>query len=1216
MSNYAYERYKNLEALFNWLDSCDQDAATNANLTESLTIQTPIAYSGEGEHSDPVVGYAKADIYDSTETYYTFANDQYSVTDDFAVDDNGYITGFKQGVTYYTQKVLHYTTTFTKDSAGYRLEKFRREFNQHLNKEYCLVYFIMTELLLCYDSRGKNMMLASFGPQQVGGDFIWFPIFYDIDTQLGLNNSGAYLWDYDADVTKDGLFSTPTSVLWVNLWDAFREDIMSQYRVLRGLDDKTNVVGSLSYENIAGAYTCDANVFDSYAMRGVRPIIAIGLDEYYKYFATTTASGVGWFTQTGDYQKDATADYAYACQGDKILTTELLVRNRLNYIDSWWQGGDYHINKVKGSQLQCRVSGNRKTLTSDKYLEVNPAPEGFTYAQYPKAYFDAQPGFQLKPFLKQYISFFTDEVAGEVIKYTGDEGQENGLRTPVPAATITAYKTTPETPNEQLNYIPGIDYLSSLGDLSTSYISEFTINRGKRLLDITLGSDIPGYKNEMIKSNTIFNLHCGRDDDGKKPLLQKMILTGLTNLDKTIDISGSAKLQEFRALNTNIPNVYFAEGAPIHTIHLPASIKSITISQDKELTNILETRPVVKTLNSEGVAVDADPASYRGLYVEGLTDSTSASAGADHSVSSLSINGGGMGYSSYKLLDKLVNIKTGTSSKVNIGLIDVEWTPYTKVEFGEPYDATKSNRYYTLNDHGTYSKYTYSSSTWTTNTLNGVLYLVDSSKPRQTITNLDLLDRFISEYETAKRLGNQTQFQQLELTGEASLPTITGNLYVDNSSSSSMSIEENDLTSVYKVYFPNLNITAASINKANMIKYVRVEDNNKVEVLDIERTNNASTKLHPQCSIPTKTYHDFLGWSEENPNTTDNPTIALSWDNTNRVYQETEAWNNLTYKSENDLIITLYAVFTPHVYQMTFKYGDGTIIDTIGTAFGSQGINLPSVIPYQDESELPEDQKYGFLGYAYNADAITPLDMSKISASRDMTFYAIFEESSVYENPLSDEYLVFTGPSAIRVNSNGNEVQGYTIGLNNRYAYKGKITLPTTHNNLPVLAIMDGSASNDGPAANGISNDNHGQNQITHIFWDRSDGGQCQLKKVGQAAFYNTTIKYVELPDDLYDIRGAAFALSYCTNYEDVHAKRIEDTAFNGSKNNLTTVHIAGSVEYIGSGSFAWMENVTEIEIGGPGDPSQISSFGVQPFSSSKLQRVTVYTSNTSDAVW
>jgi hypothetical protein len=39
----------------------------------------------------------------------------------------------------------------------------------------------------------------------------------------------------------------------------------------------------LTEQNIEGAYLCDPDVFDSYAMRGVRPIVAIGLDEYVKY---------------------------------------------------------------------------------------------------------------------------------------------------------------------------------------------------------------------------------------------------------------------------------------------------------------------------------------------------------------------------------------------------------------------------------------------------------------------------------------------------------------------------------------------------------------------------------------------------------------------------------------------------------------------------------------------------------------------------------------------------------------------------------------------------------------------------------------------------------------------------------------------------------------------------------------------------------------------
>ena len=148
----------------------------------------------------------------------------------------------------------------------------------------------MTELLLCYDSRGKNMMLASYGPMRQGGDYIWFPIFYDIDTQLGLNNIGATLWDYDTDATLEQTFSTPSSVLWVNFWAAFENEIKLTYRNLRSSS-------KLTYENIEGAYLCDPTVFDSYAMRGLRPLIAIGLDEYYKYVAP---SKTGYYDTSGD----------------------------------------------------------------------------------------------------------------------------------------------------------------------------------------------------------------------------------------------------------------------------------------------------------------------------------------------------------------------------------------------------------------------------------------------------------------------------------------------------------------------------------------------------------------------------------------------------------------------------------------------------------------------------------------------------------------------------------------------------------------------------------------------------------------------------------------------------------------------------------------------------------------------------------------------------
>jgi len=94
-----------------------------------------------------------------------------------------------------------------------------------------------------YDSRGKNMMLASWGPVEEGGEYIWFPIFYDLDTQLGLNNSGIPTYNYDTDATESNAFSTSNSVLWNNLLAVFGPEIAAKYIELREnkLDSQTKL---------------------------------------------------------------------------------------------------------------------------------------------------------------------------------------------------------------------------------------------------------------------------------------------------------------------------------------------------------------------------------------------------------------------------------------------------------------------------------------------------------------------------------------------------------------------------------------------------------------------------------------------------------------------------------------------------------------------------------------------------------------------------------------------------------------------------------------------------------------------------------------------------------------------------------------------------------------------------------------------------------------
>mgnify|MGYP003404746658 FL=1 len=84
---------------------------------------------------------------------------------------------------YYVGITKRYGNNYHKyDTKEYRNDKFKAELKDHFDIEYLSTYFVMTEVFECYDSRGKNCMMASWGPLKEGGDYIWYPIFYDLDT--------------------------------------------------------------------------------------------------------------------------------------------------------------------------------------------------------------------------------------------------------------------------------------------------------------------------------------------------------------------------------------------------------------------------------------------------------------------------------------------------------------------------------------------------------------------------------------------------------------------------------------------------------------------------------------------------------------------------------------------------------------------------------------------------------------------------------------------------------------------------------------------------------------------------------------------------------------------------------------------------------------------------------------------------------------------------
>ena len=1126
-NHYLRERFYNLERLLYWLDSTDQSSATNAAIVDYEPIM------------DPATG-------DVTIQTTPRASVEILTADDYSESAGASSVSTANG----------FVTTFTLDTVDYRKEKFKSQLQQHLDLHYCLVYFIMTELLLCFDSRGKNMMLASWGPHAQDGEYIWYPIFYDIDTQLGLNNSGSYLWDYDAEVTEEGIFSTATSVLWNNLWDCYYGDIVTEYRIMRGQSSEDVNKGNLTYQNIVGAYECNASVFNSLAMKGNRPIIALGLDEYYKYFATTTSSGIGYYTTTGEHTSEATPTYAYCCQGDKTLSTELLLRNRLNYLDSKWLAGDYAEASLQNSSITARSTLNNLN-TSDIYLNLsteeiqsNVVYSGHVHGDFPVPYFDARPGFKIRPFLKQYVTYYTDQVAAPPAKFSDTLAEADGVWTNVNTDMMISYRDKVGL-QDQIFKIPGVDYISSLGDLSTTYLTRFLVQGGKRLLDFRIGSDVPGYKH-LAYDPTQVDFHAQADDAQNKPLLKQVILSNIGSLTGGVNFSGSGKLNEFRALGTNLSSAVFAPGAPLSIVHLPKTISAFEVQEASGLTKLITSKPVVGDYDSQNnVFTYRDPATYSGLYIEDVTDIdinniplTENNKPVGHALNRLNIAGGNLGYDSYVLLRNLIALKNGaeTRQKLAISLKDVHWTPYTLVEYGEPQGE---GPYYEINDHGIYSLYEgVSEEDWNSLTLNEKIFTKDAVwSEASLITSLDLLDTFIADYDNAINLNN---FTNLNVSTSKTYPYLSGDIFINNSAQNL--IDEAELTNTYHEIWPDLVIRAANIQESYIAKYIQVLDSGKEQEIEIIRYSQSNENVQPTLTqkIPSKQYYDFKGWS-----LTKGSTVAdfATYDPDTRTCT---IINPQTFSVERSTIL-LYAVFENHPYDVYFHNPDGTVLAITHSTYGTKA-KLPDIMPSIDEGGLPLTQTYKFKGYSHGV-AVDPdsinddnrdymlreylSNVADFTITKDQHFYAVYVKESVYNEVTNLNYFNFEATSYLEANTNiPQEFRntsynvpdngGWIITIKQGVALSGKITLPSYYQGKPVIQIGDNSHSSG--FGSYYDRTNRG---ITHIFWKSSEEEPCKLRVVDTSAFAGqsgengrTNIKYIELPEGLRIIGGSAFFYS------------------------------------------------------------------------------------------
>lgn len=1055
----------------------------------------------------------------------------------------------------YGEKVYEY------DTKQRRLEKFMKELPLHFDIDYVATYFVMTEAFECYDSRGKNCMMASWGPLKEGGDYIWYPIFYDIDTQLGINNTGIPSFTYDIDATKGGHFSTNSSVLWNNFFTCYKDSyIRNKYRQLRGYTSGIGTFAPLTnpplssvehiekwyladYEECGRAKTRGGEKRPFLAMKGQRPLIAINLDEYYKYITITnnnTSAGGGYSGQGGATVVD-NGSYFYALQGDRSLSRQQFLTDRINFIDSWLYTGAFQ--RAEGNDtIKARSEANRGTTkndnTADHWVESPTAEEaGLIQSDYwadqdidgngtKKMHeFDTEFWLTLTPSKTIYTSIGFDNEAENALS---QKAKNTAVKVLFPQGKINEIRTASDSP-QALIYIYGGTQYADLGDLSKLYLMELNFqNECPKLTRLLIGNDNFDAPNAEGVATGYYRKAAGQMNLNSMPLLEEFCLSGVMATSDgsgvTYDLSKSEKLRSFRALRTDLTGITFAEGVALHTLYLPHSIKALNLVEAKNLKKLLTTTYPVTKGEKTGEYICAE-----GLYIESLFGDSPTSQ-----IDTLSLNNVALGYDSYRLAKQIIDLNT--SAKIT--LKGINWCPYQLLDEGSEYLEADAAHYFVPDGHYGFAPYSYvDENAWKLGIKNKEIYKYDAD--------------YLAEYDAENLITNLTDFFEKLRESTYQVNDLQGIVYINNAVEVDEGYVRNNLLEAY----PNMEFYFAKVNKAYSGIFKQVEDDGtykqwgaqKIAPGDIDTSwfKNPYNEYRPK-----KLDYDFVGWCLSDDGAAKN--MLGTADEHGFYTMDDEAWNDAkaSILNKEEFDYTFYAIFKVHTYNIkfcTYNSGNNSTTEVAAiTVNAGNYLSAPDITPLSPiESSLALTMRHRFLGWVKDKANCYPateaaaarylLDLTKIrSEKEDRVFYACFLEESVYDKPDTDLFE-FTYDDSLTFPEypelEGQYYAGYEASPARGKTLTGKVTLPATYNGKPVIMIR-----------------NMHKTKITHFFLEGEDHplvavGQgssavsdrwttlqwfdfnhaTKLKVVGASAFQGANLENTTLPPNILAVDNLGF---------------------------------------------------------------------------------------------
>ena len=358
-------------------------------------------------------------------------------------------------------------------------------------------------------------------------EYIYYPIFYDNDTILSLDNTGHIKFNPNVESTDrvgtGYAYNGTESVLWLNFKDAFDAEITATYVNMRSR-------GGLTYQNCMKYF--NEGQSDQW------PENVYNIDGKFKYVIPATKGYIDYSTQdtTGKYGVTLrNSSYLYECQGSREEHRKWWLNNRFTYMDS-------------------------------RYFAVSYAEDYATIRLYtPSIWEGVTPSstFKLTPYADMYLRVMFGQIVSTV------RAEKN-----------KTYDVTPSDPNLRFNdtetIIYGASNILSFGDMTNKYAGSVAIDKASKITDIILGADVP-YYNENI---TAAGLTVGAGNS----TLKTLDLRGCTKLTNVSGLNQITSIEKIFAQRTGITSFDFSTaGVNLNEIHYPNTIAEIKLVNMKNI---------------------------------------------------------------------------------------------------------------------------------------------------------------------------------------------------------------------------------------------------------------------------------------------------------------------------------------------------------------------------------------------------------------------------------------------------------------------------------------------------------------------------------------------------------------------------------------------------------------------------------------------------------